>query len=313
MEKKFIGMISLILIIGLVFLSGCGKPNQSQASYIGIEEARRIALEDAKVQAADAACWGASLDERNGVEYYDIDFVSGGMKIEYDIDAMTGVIIDLKKQEASQDELQEADAVLAEAGGANAGMGENAAAGQTGGAAGNQQTNQGGGNASVSGQSGAQGGDIGAEKAKEIALKDAGLSASGVTFVQTKLDYEDGRRVYEVEFYTADYKEYDYEIDAASGTILSKDYDAEYYAGQGAGAQSGQSSKTAISEAKAKDIALGKVSGATNSNLVKFKTDYDDGRMKYEGTILYNEMEYDFEIDAFSGTVLEWGVESIYD
>ena len=299
MEKKFIGMISLILIIGLVFLSGCGKPNQSQASYIGIEEARRIALEDAKVQAADAAFLGASLDERNGVEYYDIDFVSGGMKIEYDIDAMTGVIIDLKKQEASQDELQEADAVLAEAGGANAGMGENAAAGQTGGAAGNQQTNQGGGNASVSGQSGAQGGDIGAEKAKEIALKDAGLSASGVTFVQTKLDYEDGRRVYEVEFYTADYKEYD--------------YDAEYYAGQGAGAQSGQSSKTAISEAKAKEIALGKVSGATNSNLVKFKTDYDDGRMKYEGTILYNEMEYDFEIDAFSGTVLEWDVESIYD
>lgn len=73
--------------------------------------------------------------------------------------------------------------------------------------------------------------DIGADRAKEIALDHAGVSASKATFVRAHLDYEDGRRVYDVEFYSGS-KEYDYEIDAASGDILSWDYDAEYYTGQ---------------------------------------------------------------------------------
>ena len=37
---------------------------------------------------------------------------------------------------------------------------------------------------------------IGVEKAKSIALRDAGVS--GVTFVKAKLDYDDGVRVYDV-------------------------------------------------------------------------------------------------------------------
>ena len=50
---------------------------------------------------------------------------------------------------------------------------------------------------------------IGLEKAKSIALKDAGVS--GVTFVKAKLDSDDGVRVYDIEFYK-DNVEYDYEI-----------------------------------------------------------------------------------------------------
>ena len=57
----------------------------------------------------------------------------------------------------------------------------------------------------------------------------AGLSASQVTFVRAYLDWDDGRYVYDVEFYTSDYKEYDYEIDAYTGAVLSYDYDADYY------------------------------------------------------------------------------------
>ena len=44
--------------------------------------------------------------------------------------------------------------------------------------------------------------DIGADRAKEIALDHAGVSASKATFVRAHLDYEDGRRVYDVEFYS---------------------------------------------------------------------------------------------------------------
>ena len=62
-------------------------------------------------------------------------------------------------------------------------------------------------------------GDIGAERAKAIALGDAGVS--GVSFTKVKLDYEDGVKVYEVEFYK-DNVEYDYEIDAATGSIRER-------------------------------------------------------------------------------------------
>ena len=63
---------------------------------------------------------------------------------------------------------------------------------------------------------------IGVDKAKSIALKDAGLSSSSVTFTKAKLDREDGVRVYEIEFFTSD-KEYEYEINASSGKIRDKD------------------------------------------------------------------------------------------
>ena len=57
---------------------------------------------------------------------------------------------------------------------------------------------------------------IGEERAKEIALNHAGLTASGVTFVRSYLDWDDGRAQYEVEFY-ANNTEYDYDIDAITG------------------------------------------------------------------------------------------------
>lgn len=60
------------------------------------------------------------------------------------------------------------------------------------------------------------------DQAKSIALKDAGVSESATQFVWVKEDYDDGRLVYEVEFY-ANGTEYDYDIDQATGRILSSD------------------------------------------------------------------------------------------
>ena len=39
----------------------------------------------------------------------------------------------------------------------------------------------------------------------------------------------------------------------------------------------------------------------------------DDGRKQYEGTIIYDEMKYEFEVDAYSGAIREWDAESVYD
>lgn len=69
-------------------------------------------------------------------------------------------------------------------------------------------------------------------------------------------------------------------------------------------------SKEMIGLEAAKKIALDKVSGAASSNLRKIKLDYDDGRAKYEGEIIYQNKEYDFEIDAYTGEILEWDVDS---
>ena len=146
------------------------------------------------------------------------------------------------------------------------------------------------------------------DRAREIALAHAGLTADQVSFVRAKLDWDDGRQVYDVEFYTADYKEYDYEIDAASGEILSFDYDAEHYA-----PSSGTGTGDYIGEAEAKRIALAEVSGAADSDVRYARLDWDDGRAEYEVKIVLGTTEYEFEIDAVTGVILSRDSDSIYD
>lgn len=143
---------------------------------------------------------------------------------------------------------------------------------------------------------------IGEAEAKEIALNHAKLSASDVTFIQSKLDWENGRRVYDVEFYSGS-KEYDYEIDAKTGEILSYDYDAEHYTPP----QSGSNSGTLIGPEKAKEIAL-KHAGvsASDATFVRSKLDWDDGRQIYEVEFYSGNDEYDYEIDAYTGGILSY-------
>ena len=143
------------------------------------------------------------------------------------------------------------------------------------------------------------------EEAKAKALEDAKLTASQVTFTKAKLERDDGREIYDIEFYTADYKEYDYEIDARTGAVLEMDYDAESF--------TPPVSSGTITMEKAREIALSKVPGAKEENIVKLELDRDDGRPVYEIEIIYNAMKYEMEISAADGTILEFESESIYD
>lgn len=65
---------------------------------------------------------------------------------------------------------------------------------------------------------------ISMDKAKSITLKDAGFRPSFVTFEKALLKKDDGKVMYEIEFFTSAY-EYEYEVDAYTGAILSKDVD----------------------------------------------------------------------------------------
>ena len=158
----------------------------------------------------------------------------------------------------------------------------------------------------------ASAGKVDEARAKEIALTHAGVKAADATVTKSKLDYEDGRQVYEIEFYvsgSSGYTEYDYEIEAATGKIVSYDHDAESYAPPAQSTNSG----VKVTEATAKKTALSRVSGATEKDIYEWKLDYDDGRAEYEGKIIYGGMEYEFTINAATGAVTEWDAESVYD
>ena len=100
---------------------------------------------------------------------------------------------------------------------------------------------------------------IGKQKAQEIALADAGVAAGDALHLIVKPDWDDGVRIYEVEFYTAS-QEYDYEIHAETGDILSRDREAEWNGTAASGSSNtgstASASTTDIGEAKAKSVAL---------------------------------------------------------
>lgn len=154
-------------------------------------------------------------------------------------------------------------------------------------------------NESQSGTS-ASGGQITEAQAKEIALTDAGVSEADVgDFIRIRPDRDDGYQIYEVEFYVGA-AEYDYDIDASTGTILSRDYDIEDdFANTSAGV---------LDRDSAIQIVLERVPGASAQNM-KIELDEDDGRLKYEGELYYNHVEYEFEMNAETGEILEWSEE----
>lgn len=143
--------------------------------------------------------------------------------------------------------------------------------------------------------------EITEQDAFSTALAHADVDESKVTAKRIQRDYEDGKEVYEVEFY-ADGKEYDYDISVTDGSILKADFEIEDdFADAGAGKNQG--SEGEISEEEAKKIALAKVPGAKK---IQIKRDIEDGKPVYEGEIYYNNVEYEFEIDAATGKILSW-------
>lgn len=267
---KFLNKIFIPALITLA-ITGCSQQTNKE-EYIGTEAAKALAIEASGVVESDAVFERTELDNKNGINYYEVDFTANGQKYEYDVDAITGVIIDSQSKPNKNNQ---------------------PAANQ------NQQTNN---NTTQN----TTGNLITEDKAKEIALNHAGLKSDEVTFIKTGLERDDGKQKYEVEFYSADRKEYDYEIDASTGEILSYDYDAEHY-------DNTSSSSSEISSDEAKNIALSQVPGATVDDIYEFEVDYDDGRLEYEGKIYYSDMEYEFSIDGYSGAIRSWESEPIYD
>ena len=269
-------LIAVCLLAGLVALAGCNSSQTASASYIGVEAARSAALKDAGETEGDFT--NATLEERDGTVYYDAEFTAGGAKYEYAVDALTGSIIEAKREGGDDRKENSASSAASSSQASSESSTPKAESSQASSAA-------------------ESAGLITEEEAANIAKEHA--QVTDCTMLPVKLDRDDGRQVYDVEFFTADGKEYDYEIDAATGEVLSYDYDAERQAAAASGTAS-------ITEAEAKALVLAQVPGAAEENFLEFKTDYDDGRLEYEGELFYDGMKYEFTVDGYSGTIREW-------
>ena len=154
-----------------------------------------------------------------------------------------------------------------------------------------------------------QGGPVDLEGAKAVALADAGVKAADAVFRKSELEWEDGVKVYDIEFYTSE-AEYDYEINASTGAVLDKSMELFENHVPSADLQGSAGSYIGVDQAKA--IAVSN-SGFKAEDVIFTKTKLEraKGSGRYEVEFYKDRMEYEYSIDAYTGSILEY--ESEYD
>ena len=166
----------------------------SDSAYIGEAKAKEIALAHAGAKAEEILGYEFEMDYEHGAMIYELEFDWNGREYEYDINANTGEILKYEGEPA-----------------------ENTKDGKKQENPKDNKKNE---------QQSADRGYIGEAKAKSAALSHAGLDNGSITEYECKLDREDGRMVYEIDFKCNGF-EYEYEIDAVSGAIVKQDKDID--------------------------------------------------------------------------------------
>ena len=117
---------------------------------------------------------------------------------------------------------------------------------------------------------------IGVEAAQAAAFSHAGVSAAQATVLEIDFDYEDGRMVYELEFY-ANGSEYEYDIDALTGAVVKSQQESRGSAHAG------------LTEGDVVSLSV--------------KREYDDGRLEYEVKFWVDTTEYEYTVDGATGDI----------
>jgi len=150
------------------------------------ERAQEIALQHAGKNAADVRWDDLEVDVDDGVPHFEIEFDVGTNEYEYDIHAETGKIIDYEHElKTAPNKENTKDQVSAD---------QQLTATQ----------------------------EISRDEVIDIALNHASLTRSEVSFDDVELEYEDGRKEWEVGFNYGNW-EYEYDIAAQSGDILDSE------------------------------------------------------------------------------------------
>lgn len=165
------------------------------SSFIGESAAKAAALSHAGVSESSTKYCNAWLEYDDGrAECYEVEFMAGNTRYEYKIALTSATVLESERES----------------------YGGSGSSGQSTGQSGSQ----------TSGGSGTSSTDIGAEKAKSIALNHAGVSASQTSEMKVEQDWDDGVLEYEVEF-KAGGVEYEYTIHGGTGQILKYESDRD--------------------------------------------------------------------------------------
>ena len=133
--------------------------------------------------------------------------------------------------------------------------------------------------------------------AKQAAFRHAGVTETNISACKTKLEWEHGRAVYEVEFY-AGANEYEYEIDALTGDVLKTESETK--------PNSPNQQNPSVSEDAAKQTALSNAGLSADAvTFTKCKLDTEDGVLVYEIEFVAAGVEYEYEINAQTGAVIK--------
>lgn len=270
-------------------LTACGGTGGTAAAGDVTEtEAASIAMERAGVKEDDALSLRVSQEEEDGVAVYDVEFATADRRYHCDVVRSSGEVLNFSYNAVTSGDDQADDGAAAQTSGAQE---SSASAAQTDDAS-----------AADAQQSTASSGAIDEAQARSIALEHAGVAESDAKFYRVERDNDDGRVVYEVEFYSGN-TEYDYEISAETGEILSYDSDIEGWA-----AQSGNAEGSAVTLEQARALVAERIPGVS-ADSVQIEQDREDGRTVYEGEVYYDGAEYEFEIDASTGSFIKWSVD----
>lgn len=298
----------------------------STKAYIGAEKALEIALAHAGVQKGAVKDIEVELDFKRGIMVYEVEFKTGGMEYEHLINAITGEIVE-DKQKLDDDN----DDVIVPENAINAQKARGIALEHAGVAAENvtdfeidldrkngvtvYEVEFRAGDTEydyvINAQTGEvvsfkkkreaastpeQKAEITPAKAWEIAFEHAKVSRGEAADYRSKLENEDGLWVYEIEFRVGK-TEYEYEIDAETGRIISAEKETKNEAAGGGEV------KLTGSQAVAKALEHAGLKAAQVKEL-ECELDYEDGKPVYEIEFKYGDTEYEYEISAYDGSVV---------
>lgn len=257
-----------------------GGESGAVTAAISLDEAKNIVLTKAGLAAEDVTFTKTKLDRDDGIVKYELDFRTADTEYETEVDATTGNIIEW-----------ELDAI----GGRN----PNQTTGSV--ANGNNGVNEGTYAVTL-------------DDAKLIALEKAGVTGKDVVWTKHERDIDNGRNCYDIEFTCGD-TECEAEIDAETGEIVGWKTEAieGHHHGNGSGSVDSNVSSgngDIISLDEALSIARQRA-GLTEeqATLTKSKLDRDDGIQKYEFEFRYNGREYEVEVNAATGAIIEYDVD----
>ncbi len=263
--------------------------------YISTEKAKEIVWAHAGVNAEAVRFDEAELDREKGIDIYEIDFYADGVEYEYDVDAITGEVLKSKTEgtpavtPAPEVPIVPETPVVPEI--------------------------------PTVPEAPAEPDYIGLDAAKKIALAHAGVAATDVRFEDAEFDSDDGKAVYEIDFY-ADGVEYEYDVNAITGEVLKSKTE-----GNPAVAPAPEvpivpetpvvpeiptvpeapAEPDYIGLDAAKKIALAHAGvAATDVRFEDAEFDSDDGKAVYELDFKVGAYEYEYEIDALTGLILDF-------